>query len=218
LFRPYDKISSRRRLGLSSEKIMLFVGRIDPLKGIGRLIESLPLIKVHDDVRLIVIGGDSGSKDEIEKLQTQATALGIADKVTLQGIVKQDILPYYYSAADVCVVPSYYESFGLVPLEALACGTPVVATDVGDLKNIIRQGDTGYIIRDNTPEAIANAVSLVLESAPGDAESPLAVRASVTRFNWSNIAGDVAREMHRVVGECSACTLKPCSSCHHHDG
>jgi D-inositol-3-phosphate glycosyltransferase len=218
LFHPYDKEMSRRHLGLGAGKIMLFVGRIDPLKGISRLLESLPLIKDREDVRLIVIGGDSGSKDEIEKLQTQATALGIADKVTFQGIVKQDVLPYYYSAADVCVVPSYYESFGLVPLEALACGTPVVATDVGDLKNIIRQGDTGYIIRDNTPEAIANAVSLVLESASGDAESPLAVRASITRFNWANIADDVAREMYRVVGDCSARTLKPCSSCHQHDG
>lgn len=214
LFRPFDKESARQRLGLGAEKVMLFVGRIDPLKGIDRLLESIPLIKGHDNLHLIVIGGDAGSKEEIEKLHNQAVSLGIDDKVTFRGIIKQEVLPYYYSASDVCVVPSYYESFGLVPLEALACGTPVVATDVGDLKNIIRQGDTGYVIRDNSPEAIANAVSLVLESVPGDVESPFAVRASVTRFDWSHIAGNVAQEMYGVLSEQSFCTLKPCSSCH----
>jgi D-inositol-3-phosphate glycosyltransferase len=211
LFRPFDKESARQRLGLGAEKILLFVGRIDPLKGIDRLLESIPLIKGHDNLHLIVIGGDAGSKEEIEKLYNQAVSLGISDQVTFRGIVKQEVLPYYYSVADVCVVPSYYESFGLVPLEALACGTPVIATDVGDLKNIIRQGDTGYVIRDNSPEAIANAVSLVLESVPGDVESPLAVRASVTRFDWSNIAPDVVQQMSDVFRDCS---IKPCSACH----
>jgi D-inositol-3-phosphate glycosyltransferase len=198
LFRPYDKSESRRKLGLDDGKIMVFVGRIDPLKGIDRLLEAVPLLKESEKARLIIIGGDSGSKAEIERLENYAKSLGINDRVTFLGSVKQEVLPYYYSAADVCVVPSYYESFGLVPLEALACGTPVVATDVGDLKHIIRQGDTGYITRDNAPESLANAISLVLGAQMQDAGSPSEIRASVSRFDWANIARDVAREMQFV--------------------
>jgi D-inositol-3-phosphate glycosyltransferase len=198
LFRPYDKAKTRLQLGLGDEKIMLFVGRIDPLKGIDRLLEAIPLLKDHDNARLIVIGGDSGSKTEIDRLQQYAVKLGIGDRVSFPGLVKQDVLPYYYSAADVCVMPSYYESFGLVPLESLACGAPVVATDVGDLKNIIRQGETGYVIPDNAPEKIARAISQVLSHPVIDMESALAVRASVSRFSWASIASQVAAEMQSV--------------------
>jgi D-inositol-3-phosphate glycosyltransferase len=198
LFRLYDKTESRRRLGLGDEKIMVFVGRIDPLKGIDRLLEAIPLLRENDKSRLIIIGGDSGSKAEMERLGNYARILGINDRVTFQGSVKQDVLPYYYSAADVCVVPSYYESFGLVPLEALACGTPVVATDVGDLKHIVRQGVTGYITPDNNPEALADAISLALDGQTCGAGSPSDIRASVSRFDWANIARQVAREMESV--------------------
>jgi len=96
-------------------------------------------------------------------------------------------------------VPSYYESFGLVPLESLACGTPVVATDVGDLRNIIRQYETGYIVLDNSPQKLAAAISLVLDSPSKDAESALAIRASVGRWGWDNIARKVSVEMQSVL-------------------
>jgi len=112
--------------------------------------------------------------------------------------VRQEKLPVYYSAADVCVVPSYYESFGLVALEALACGTPVVATDVGDLKKFIRQGETGYVAADNSPEKLAAGITAALSMTPANAES---VRASVSRFDWSEIAAKVAGEMRSVLDE-----------------
>ncbi len=199
LFMHHDKLQSRQKLGINDEKIMLFVGRIDPLKGIDRLLQAVPLIKNHGDLKLYVIGGDAGSRVELEKLQKLTGELKISDRVIFQGIVKQDILPYYYSAADVCVVPSYYESFGLVPLESLACGTPVVATDVGDLKHIIRPGETGYIVLDNSPEKLAAAVSLVLDSPLHDVESALSIRASVGRWDWASIAVSVAGEMRLVL-------------------
>lgn len=199
LFRPYNRAASREKLGILDEKILLFVGRIDPLKGIDQLLRAVPLLASRGALRLIIIGGDAGSQAQVEKLQKLAVELGIAERVTFQGLVKQDILPYYYSAADVCVVPSYYESFGLVPLESLACGTPVVAANVGDLKNIIRQGETGYIVPENSPQQLANGISFMLNNRQQPACSAINIRASVIRFGWENIARQVADEMQGVL-------------------
>ncbi|MFA5308055.1 MAG: glycosyltransferase [Dehalococcoidales bacterium] len=199
LFRPLDKAAVRSKLGLNDEKMILYVGRIDPLKGIGRLLQSMPLLDNAEKTRLIVIGGDENSREELGKLKDLAAALGIGERVTFQGLIKHDRLPEYYNAADVCVTPSYYESFGLVPLESLACGTPVVATDVGDLRNIIRPGETGYIVPDNTPVKLAAGIMKVLSLPPLDPASRLAVRESVRAWDWANVAGQVAAEMRAVV-------------------
>jgi D-inositol-3-phosphate glycosyltransferase len=199
LFQPVDKANARKKLGLSDDKILLFVGRIDPLKGVDQLLKAVPYLDNFTRLKLIVIGGDEYSRAEVEKLQKLSAELNIQDSVTFQGLIKQDELPYFYSAADVCVVPSYYESFGLVPLESLACGTPVVATDVGDLKNIIRQGETGYVVADNAPINLAKNIASLLSRPPRDMESILAIRASVSRFDWSNIAEKVAGELHAVL-------------------
>jgi D-inositol-3-phosphate glycosyltransferase len=198
LFRPVARATARRELGLTDEKVLLFVGRIDPLKGIDRLLQALPLLPSRDGVKLVIIGGDENSRPEIEKLKKLAVELKIQDQVRFEGLIKHEQLPYYYSAADVCTVPSYYESFGLVALEALACGTPVLATDVGDMKNIIRPGETGYVIEDNAPGKIADGIARLLEKPERDRESVLAVRASVSRFGWSNIAEKVIAELQRV--------------------
>jgi len=198
MFRPVDKKDARRGLGLGDEKVLLFVGRIDPLKGIEQLIRAVPLVKKNGDLRLIIVGGDENSRAELAELQKLAAGLGIRDKVTFQGLVRQEKLPYYYSAADVCVVPSYYESFGLVALEALACGTPVVAADVGDLKNIIRPGETGYVAADNSPANLAAGISSALAMIPANAAS---IRTSISRFDWSEIAARIAGEMRSVLDE-----------------
>ncbi len=133
--------------------------------------------------------------------QKLAAELNIQDSVDFRGLVKQEHLPYFYNAADVCVVPSYYESFGLVPLEALACGTPVVATDVGDLKNIIKPGETGYIVADNSPEKLAGGILSQLSRSTNDIESALTIRASVSKWSWANIAEKVAGEMRLVLAD-----------------
>ena len=199
LFQPVDRTAARQKLGLADEKILLFIGRIDPLKGVDRLLKALPYLNHIKDLRLIIIGGDKYSRSVVEKLQRLSTELNMRDRVTFQGMVKQEQLPYFYSAADVCVVPSYYESFGLVALESLACGTPVVATDVGDLRNIIRQGETGYVLDENTPRNLAESLDLILSRPPRDMESALSIRASISRFRWSNIAEGVIREMRLVL-------------------
>ncbi len=201
LFHPVDKKDARQVLGLNDEKILLFVGRIDPLKGIEQLLKTMPLVKSSDNLRLIVVGGDENSRAELGELKKLAAELNIQKSVTFQGMVKQEQLPYYYSAADICVVPSYYESFGLVALESLACGTPVVAADVGDLKKIIRQGEAGYVVADNSPERLAASIRSLLSRPSRDRESVLSIRASVSRFDWSMIAEKVAGEMQSVLDE-----------------
>lgn len=199
LFQPVSKSFARQKLGLTGEKILLFVGRIDPLKGADRLLQAMPYLKDFPGLRLVIIGGDESSRSEVEKLRKLAIGFGIQDMVTFQGTVKQTELPYFYSAADVGVVPSYYESFGLVALEALACGTPVVAADVGDLKNIIRQGKTGYVVNTNTPASLADGIKRLLARPPRDIESALAIRASVSRFDWANVAEGIIRELSPVL-------------------
>jgi len=199
LFQPVDKGTAKQQLGFDDNKIILFVGRIDPLKGIDRLIKAIPYLPDTHGLRLVIIGGDEHSQHEIAQLQKLSGDLHIQDSVTFLGLIKHDQLPYFYSAADACVVPSYYESFGLVALESLACGTPVVATDVGDLKSVIRQGETGYVITDNAPHHLAEKIALLL-SMPGiDTESALSIRASVSRFSWSNIAEALVRECRLVL-------------------
>jgi D-inositol-3-phosphate glycosyltransferase len=173
LFRPIDKAFARQTLGLKADKILLFVGRIDPLKGIDKLIKTIPLLKNQGNLKLVVVGGDENSRLELDELKQLAVQLNIQEAIDFRGLVKQEQLPYFYSAADVCIVPSYYESFGLVPLEALACGTPVVATDVGDLKHIIKQGETGYIVADNSPERLAIGINSILNRPSTDIEASL---------------------------------------------
>ena len=196
-FKPVGKESARKYLALGDDKIILFVGRIDPLKGIDKLIKAIHYLQNIQGLRLVIIGGGEYSQLEIEQLQRLACNLNIQDSVTFLGLIKHDQLPYFYSAADVCVVPSYYESCGLVALESLACGTPVVATDVGNLKSIIRQGETGYVVTDNTPHCLASKISLILSRS--SIESARSIRASVSRFSWSNIAEAIIRECRLVL-------------------
>ncbi len=197
-FKPVSKESARQYLGFGNDKIILFVGRIDPLKGIDKLIKAIPYLQNIQGLRIVVIGGGEHSQREIEQLQKLSCNLSIQDSVTFLGLIKHEQLPYFYSAADACVIPSYYESFGLVALESLACGTPVVATDVGNLKSVIRQGETGYVITDNAPHHLADKIALLLSRPSTDTEPALSIRASVSRFSWPNIAEAIIRECQLV--------------------
>ena len=199
LFQPVDKGIARQQVGFVDDKIVLFVGRVEPLKGIEQLLKAIPYLPNIQGLRLVLIGGDEHSQYEIERLQELSRNLHIQDLVTFLGLVKQEELPYFYSAADVCVVPSYYESFGLVALESLACGTPVVATDVGDLRNVIRQGRTGYVVIDNTPHRLADKIALLLSRPSPDTKAALSIRASVRRFSWLNIAETIIKEFRLVL-------------------
>jgi len=199
LFQPMDKETAKQRLGFDDDKIILFVGRIEPLKGIERLLRAMSRLQNRHRLRLVIIGGDDHSQYEMERLQRLSRTLHIQDSVTFLGLIKQEELPCFYSAANACVVPSYYESFGLVALESLACGTPVVAANVGGIKSIIQQGETGYVVEDNTPRHLADKIALLLSKPSPDTKSALSIRASVSRFSWSNIAEAVIKECQVVL-------------------
>lgn len=201
LFHPMDKEIARQQLGFTDDKLILFVGRIEPLKGIEQLFKAIPYLPSNQRPRLVIVGGDEHSQDEMESLRELSRQLDIQDSITFSGLVKHEQTPYFYSAADVCVVPSYYESFGLTALESLACGTPVVATDVGAFKNVIRQGETGYVVKDNTPSLLADKIALLLARPSPDTESTLSIRASVSQFGWPNIAEKIVRDFGLVLAQ-----------------
>jgi len=198
-FRIIGKAQARHQLGLDNDKIILFVGRIDPLKGVDNLIKALPHLCHVPRLKLMIIGGGEHSQHDIEQLQKLAHNLGVQNSVDFLGLIKHEKLPYFYNAADACVVPSYYESFGLVALESLACGTPVVATDVGNHKNLIQQGETGYVIEDNDPCRLADRIALLLLRPESDTRSAQSIRATVDRFSWSNIAEAIINDCRLVL-------------------
>ena len=199
LFQVVDRRRARRQLDLNGDRIVLFVGRIEPLKGIDRLLEAMPLLRNRSAVRLLVIGGDEHSRLELRRLKQLSRRLGIEEKVSFLGSVPQTRLPFFYSAADVCVVPSYYETFGLVALESLACGTPVVTADVGAAGSVIRSGETGYIVAENTPYRLAEKINLLFSQYGVTRYGAAAIRDSVLRFSWTNIAESIIKEYRAVL-------------------
>jgi D-inositol-3-phosphate glycosyltransferase len=124
----------------------------------------------------------------LRQLQSKATALHIENRLIFAGRVEQKILPEYYSAADVLAVPSYYESFGLVALEALACGTPVVTTPVGAMENIVQDGVTGYVSTDSDPPQFAKDIETILLKQQHNGLSSSKIRATVAGYTWSRSA------------------------------
>jgi D-inositol-3-phosphate glycosyltransferase len=204
LFRPIKREIARCNLGLNGESIILFVGRIVPLKGIDNLLEAMTYLERKRRIKLVVIGGDEHSQTEMQKLKSLSRSLKIHESVIFLGLVEQEMLPFFYSAADLCVVPSYYESFGLVVLESLACGTPVVATKVGGAESAIRHGETGYIVIDNDPCRLADKITLLLSTSNGNTEFVGSVRASVTKYSWSNITEAIIEEYRSVLKDFSA--------------
>jgi D-inositol-3-phosphate glycosyltransferase len=193
LFSPMDKEFARRRLGLrKTERIILFVGRIEPLKGIDILIGAAAQLHDDENFAVLIVGGDARAESQIEALRSQAAALGVDHHISFVGSVEHDKLPLYYNAADVCVVPSYYESFGLVAVESMACGTPVVASRVGGLTTTISDGETGYLIPWRCPEPFAERLELLLDNDELRASFGRAGREAVERFRWSHVADAVA--------------------------
>ncbi len=190
LFQPIDKDDARKQLGLGqNDRILLFVGRIEPLKGVDILLGAAAQVESESDCFVLIVGGDESTPEgEMEHLRDLASQLGIADRVSFMGAVDHERLPLFYNAADVCVVPSFYESFGLVALEAMACGTPVVASRVGGLSVAIRDSETGYLIPWRCPEPFAERLELLLGNDELRRQFGLAAREEVERFRWSNVA------------------------------
>ncbi len=170
-FSPIDKNDAKRIVGLESDhRNILFAGRIEPLKGIDTLLSAMSLIQEHspeaiENVSVTIIGGDPWSDDptdEMTRLQELRQELGVTDVVTFLGAKDQDVLPNYYAAAEMVVMPSHYESFGLVALESMAMGTPVIASEVGGLAFLVKDGENGFLVPSRDPEALAERIYTLL--------------------------------------------------------
>ncbi|RJP51113.1 MAG: glycosyltransferase family 1 protein [Anaerolineaceae bacterium] len=199
-FYPIPTDEARQFIGLSPhQQMVLFVGRIEPLKGVDTLIRAMSCLKfqsVGHPVYLAVIGGEPDvSPDqmtaEMARLQTLCDDLCMGQTVVFLGKRAQDTLPYYYSAADVLVMPSFYESFGMVALEAMACGTPVIASQVGGLAFLVRDGETGFTVPEGDPSALCDKLTLLLSDS--ELRTRMGKRAAehAQDYAWEKIAGRI---------------------------
>jgi D-inositol-3-phosphate glycosyltransferase len=188
-FEVRDRIEARTALGLPPDaRIVLAVGRIEPLKGFDILVRAVAEMTERERVQLILVGGDERATVERQRLLAVAEEVGVAGRVHLVGAVPHERLTLYYSAADVVAVPSFYESFGLVAVEAMACGVPVVASRVGGLTSTIGDGRTGYLIPWRCPGPFAEKLDLLLENeALRDALGANAHR-SMQAYSWRAVA------------------------------
>jgi len=202
LFRPFPRVEAKARIGVSpQQKMILFVGRIQPLKGIDTLMKAMKRVTNQypgwrDNLVVTIIGGDPNPDSELERaeferLKRLRADLGIGDLVTFLGAKDQDSLLYYYSAAEMVVMPSHYESFGMVALEAMACGTPVIGSDVGGLSFSIEDGFNGYLVPGQDPDMLADKIALLLKHPSlRDHLGEQAIR-WVERYDWTHVAGEI---------------------------
>ena len=208
-FSPGDQAGARAALGLPTDApVLLFVGRIQPLKGLDVAVRALSALRRHDAL-LVVVGGPSGDEGvaEAARVRSLVAHLGLSDRVRFVAPQPHHLLSTYYRAADVCLVPSRSESFGLVALEAAACGTPVVASAVGGLTTLVDPGRTGFLIEGREPDDFAAAADTLL-STPALARSMSEAAALRARgYTWSTTAA----RLRRLYGDLTARELVDCS-------
>ena len=207
LFRPHDRAACRTEIGLGSEeRVVLFVGRIDPIKGIETLVEAAAILCA--DPRLdplptfVLVGGDLDAAGApvgpLAAVAAEVEALGLGPRFRFVGSQPQRHLPRFFSAADVVAVPSRYESFGLVAVEALAAGTPVVASRAGGLKFTIDEDVSGLLVEPQSGPALAAGLAALLADDDLRARMAAAARPSVERFSWPAVAASVEHVYRRL--------------------
>lgn len=189
LFSPGDQGGARRALGLGTEPVLLFVGRIQPLKGVDVAVHAFAN-QPRTDARLLIVGGASGLEGETEvaRVRQIATERGVLDRITFVDPQPHHLLSTYYRAADVVLLPSRSESFGLVALEAAACGTPVVASAVGGLRTLVEHGKTGFLVEGRDPSVYAGYIDELLNNRLLNAEMALNAAERARRYTWANMA------------------------------
>ena len=184
LFRPRDRADARRATGIAEhERVVLFVGRLEPFKGPDILVRALAEMRDASNVRLVLVGG-SEEERSAEWLDRIAADVGVGARLRWQPAIPQAGLPDFYASADVCAVPSFHESFGLAALEAMACGTPVVASDVGALSSLVRDGETGLLVRGHEPRAFAAALEELLHDPERASRMGESAREWASGFTW----------------------------------
>lgn len=198
---PIDRLRARRKLGFYGEEhLILQLGRLVPRKGVDTVVAGLAELVNERGIpaRLIIVGGESAEPDpaatpEIGRLQALAEELGVAGHITFAGRKSRDILKYYYSAADVFVTTPWYEPFGITPLEAMACGTPVIGSRVGGIKSTVLDGHTGFLVPPRDPGALAARLATLLtdRSLARDMRDR-GLRRVNEHFTWERVAERVA--------------------------
>jgi D-inositol-3-phosphate glycosyltransferase len=198
-FYPIPPDEAKMYVGLKPEdRMVLYVGRIEPLKGVDTLIEAMHCLrwKEVEPVHLAIIGGEpsAGPREmsaEMARLQKLCDDLCVGQTVVFLGKRDQDKLPYYYSAAELVVMPSHYESFGMVALEAMACGTPVIASEVGGLAYLVRDGETGFTIPDQEPDTLCEKISWLLNNRELHATMSERAVEYAQDYAWEKIADQI---------------------------
>jgi D-inositol-3-phosphate glycosyltransferase len=200
-FYPIPEDEAKEFIGVfPCDQLLLFVGRIEPLKGIDTLIEAIAIMRQHQVyVCLSVIGGNledddqEAPTDEMARVQALREKFNLHDLVVFLGRRGQDTLPYYYSAAKAVVVPSHYESFGMVALEAMACGTPVVASQVGGLAFLVQDGITGFTVPVDEPQALADRLTTLIQDASLRKHMGEQAAVFAREYAWEKIAARIVK-------------------------
>ena len=190
-FRPVDRGRARKELGLLDRPMVVYVGRLVPRKGVGTLVEAFALLPRYLDARLVIVGGEPGIEvsSEEDRLSILAEKLKVREKVTFTGSRPQEELYRYYGAADVTVTVPHYEPFGMTPLEAMACATPVVGSRVGGIKMSVADGETGYLVPPRDPEALAGRLlRLLSDEELRDRMGRAARRRIKEHYTWKRVA------------------------------
>jgi D-inositol-3-phosphate glycosyltransferase len=209
-FYPIPDDEAKEFVGIPSEhRMVLFVGRIEPLKGLDVLIEAMGRFCQHSHIEqkkldLAIIGGEPEVSPEVmtvemARLKELREKYGVMDMVTFLGKRAQDTLPYYYSAAETVVVPSHYESFGMVALEAMACGTPVVASQVGGLAFLVKDGVTGYTVPVGDPEALCCRLKSLMSDPDLRAQMGQQAAEFARGYAWEKIAAQIVEVYKNVL-------------------
>lgn len=218
---PMDKAISRRLLGIpEAERVILQLGRMVPRKGVDNVVRGFArLVNEHGfQARLLIVGGGSDEPDplvtpEIGRLQAIAAEEGVSDQITFTGRRGRKVLKHYYSAADVFISTPWYEPFGITPVEAMACGTPVIGSEVGGIKYTVRDGETGYLVPPNDPQALAERLAHLYRNPNLLKRLSLqALQRANDLFTWQKVCDSIARvyeevfaEARKVDGELLAC-------------
>jgi len=197
-FGSVTREAARTRLEIDPEaKVVLYVGRFDPRKGIETLVRAVRESKFYESKQLqLIIGGGCtpGNSDakERDRIAGIVNELGMDECTSLPGCLSREILPSYYAAADVCVVPSHYEPFGLVAIESMACGTPVVASDVGGLQFTVVNEETGLLVPPQNVPAFNHAIDQILSHPQWQQELGKAAKKRVIdKFSWHGVASQL---------------------------
>lgn len=207
LFSPGSQAGARWAVKHNDAPMLLFVGRIQPLKGVDVAVQALAQLKRHD-AQLWIVGGASGAdgNSEVARVRTMIEDLGLVDRVHFIAAKPHHLLSTYYRAADVCLVPSRSESFGLVALEAAACGLPVVASAVGGLLTLVEHGTTGYLVEGRDPADYAEHIDAILADPVLAHRLSVSAAARARTYTWSVSAA----RLRRMYEDLSTRTLVPC--------